>query len=180
MAADLGWTTRGKLEQRGGGSGASTGTHIRLRHYLADAIVTVALTLLPAGDEPSLSKVSAALRSPSRPLFLGRKCCLPSGPVWLGETATSSLRAALEQTPRARGLRAGDPSRSEPDSLRAVWPRDEGADENHTRLWARVEDRDLENSVHVGRRIYVEGLVNPPGGAPTSAATESGSTTEGT
>jgi CRISPR system Cascade subunit CasD len=109
MAGDLGWTTRGRLEERRGGE-ASEGTHIRFRHYLADAVVTVALTLVPAGEEPSLRNVSDALKAPARPLFLGRKCCLPSGPVWLGETETTSLRGALEQTPRAAGLRAEDPS----------------------------------------------------------------------
>jgi CRISPR system Cascade subunit CasD len=170
MAADLGWTRRGALEERGGGAGASEGTHIRLRHYLADAMVTVALTLVPATDEPSLHRVSEALRAPARPLFLGRKCCVPSGPVWLAETVASSLREALERAPRAPGLRAGDPSRSDPGALQAVWPRDEGGDESHTRLWARVEDRNLENSVHVGRRIYVEGLVDPPGSVTTATS----------
>jgi len=163
MAADLGWTTRGRLEERRGGE-ASDGTHIRFRHYLADAIVTVALTLVPAGADPSLRRISDALRAPARPLFFGRKCCLPSGPVWLGETATTTLREALEHTPRAGGLRGGEPSRSDAEGLQAVWPREEGGEgTTETRLWARVEDRDLENSVHVGQRIYVEGLVNPPG-----------------
>lgn len=168
MASDLGWTTRGELEERKGGE-ASEGTHIRYRHYLADAIVTVALTLDPPDDEPSLRAVSEALRAPARPLFLGRKCCLPSGPVWLGEAKAPSLRQALEQTPRAGGLRRGDPMRSDADELQAVWPRAEGADENETRLWPRVEDRDVANAIHVGRRIYVDGRVNPPHPAPSPA-----------
>ena len=161
MASDLGWTTRGHLEERKGGE-ASEGTHIRHRHYLADAIVTVALALDPPGEEPSLRAVSEALRAPARPLFLGRKCCVPSGPVWLGETAAPSLRRALEQTPRAGALRVGGARRSDEDKLQAVWPQAEGGDDETTRLWPRVEDRDPENAIHVGRRIYVEGLVDPP------------------
>jgi CRISPR system Cascade subunit CasD len=161
MASDLAWTTRGVLEERKGG-GASEGTHIRYRHYLADAIVTVALTLDPADEEPSLRAVGEALRAPARPLFLGRKCCIPSGPVWLGETTAPSLRQALEQTPRVGGLRTGEPARGEDGALKAVWPLAEGAEENKTRLWPRVEDRDMANAIHVGRRMYVEGTVTPP------------------
>ncbi len=161
MASGLGWTSRGEIEERKGGE-ASDGTHIRHRHYLADAIVTVALTLDPAGVEPSLHTVSSALRAPARPLFLGRKCCVPSGPVWLGETTASSLRQALEHTPRAGGLRPGSASRSDEGGLQAVWPQSDGANENETRLWPRVEDRDMANAIHVGRRIHVEGRVNPP------------------
>ncbi len=161
MASDLGWTTRGELEERGGGV-ASTGTHIRYRHYLADAIVTVALTLDPIEEDPSLRTLSEALRAPARPLFLGRKCCIPSAPVWLGEIHAPSLRGALEQTPRVGGLRSADPPRGDTGKLTAVWPRTEGYDEGEARLWPRVEDRDMANAIHVGRRIYVEGLVDPP------------------
>jgi CRISPR system Cascade subunit CasD len=161
MASDLGWTTRGELEERKGGE-ASEGTHIRYRHYLADAIVTVALTLDPLDDEPSLRVVSDALRAPARPLFLGRKCCLPSGPIWLEETQAPSLRQALNQTPRVHS------ARSDVGKLQAVWPRAEGDDEADTRLWPRVEDRDVANAIHVGRRIYVEGTVDPPCAAPSN------------
>lgn len=158
MASDLGWTTRGELEERKGGE-ASDGTHIRFRHYLADAIVTVALTLDPPGDAPSLPAVSESLRAPARPLFLGRKCCVPSVPVWLGEMDAMSLRHALEITPRVAG---GDDG-----PLRAVWaPGDGDEDPEHTRLWARVEDRDPVNGIHVGRRMYVQGNVAPPPPVP--------------
>lgn len=161
MASTLGWTTHGALEQRKGGE-ASEGTHIRYRHYLADAIVTVALTLDPLDEEPSLRTVSEALRAPARPLFLGRKCCVPSGPVWLAETTAPSLRAALEQSPRAGGVFPGDPQRSDSGKLSAVWPQAEGGDEDDTHLVPRVEDRDVANAIHVGRRMYLEGLVDPP------------------
>lgn len=154
MASDLGWTTRGELEERKGGD-ASEGTHIRFRHYLADAMVTVALTLDPPGGAPSLRAVSEALRAPARPLFLGRKCCVPSGPVWLGEMDAASLRHALETTPRAN---YGDEG-----PLAAVWPPGDGDDDPEaTRLWVRVEDRDPANGIHVGRRMYVQGNVAPP------------------
>ena len=153
MASDLGWTTRGQLEERKGGE-ASEGTHIRYRHYLADAVVTVALTLEPAEASPTLRQVSEALRAPARPIFLGRKCCIPSEPVWLGEAEAPSLRDAIEHTPRA--------ARADEGELQAIWPLADGADETKTRLLARVEDRDPVNAIHVGRRMYVEGTVSPP------------------
>lgn len=70
MASDLGWTTRGTLEERKGGE-ASEGTHIRYRHYLADALVTVALTLDPAAEDPTLDALSRALLAPARPVLRG-------------------------------------------------------------------------------------------------------------
>jgi CRISPR system Cascade subunit CasD len=161
LASDLGWTTRGQLEERGGG-GASEGTHIRYRHYLADAIITAAIALEPPGDEPALPTVSAAIRAPARPLFLGRKCCIPSGPVWLGDVSAPSLRQALEEVSRVGAPRAGGRVRGDADKLHAIWPESEGGDENETRRWPRVEDRDATNAVHVGRRIYIEGLMDPP------------------
>lgn len=163
MASNLGWTTRGRLEERKGG-GASDGTHIRYRHYLADAIVTVALTLDPADEEPSLSAISQALKLPARPLFLGRKACIPSGPIWLGEVEAPSLRQALEEAPRSERGDAG--------KLQAIWHESEGHEEDRTRLFPRVEDRDMKNAIHVGRRIYVEGRVDPPPLSPEQPAME--------
>lgn len=156
MSADLGWTTHGKIEGRKGGD-ASEGTHIRLRHYLADAIVTVALTLASSSEGPDLDEVEAALRSPARTLFLGRRCCVPSGPLLIGRLEVPSLREALERAPRAPGL-----GRADDGPLAAVWPLDEGEQPGASRRVAKTEDRDWRHAVHVGRRFYVEGLVNPP------------------
>ena len=75
-----GWTTRGEAEHRGGGAAAKHGTHQRYRHYLVDGLMTVALGL--AGDGyPDLDTVRRALETPTRPLFIGRKTCLPARPL---------------------------------------------------------------------------------------------------
>lgn len=161
MASDRGWTSRGRLEERKGGD-ASEGTHIRYRHYLADAVITVALTLEPSDEAPLLRTVSEALRWPERPLFIGRKCCVPSGPIWLAEAQASSLRDALETLPRVGPCRRGEKARADSGSLLAVWPRTDDDDPANTMALPRVEDRDWENSVHTGRRFYTEGLVDPP------------------
>src|SRR5579875_596449 len=47
-----GWTTRGAPEHRGKGE-ATTGTHQRFRHYWANGVMTVVVTLLSDGP-PSL------------------------------------------------------------------------------------------------------------------------------
>jgi CRISPR system Cascade subunit CasD len=174
-ASHLGWTTRGRLEERKGGD-ASEGTHIRLRHYLADSVVTVALTLDPVDEDPSLDRVSEALRAPRRPLFLGRKCCVPSGPVWLAELDAVSLLGALDITPRVAPVRPGKRDRADTGPLHALWPRSDD-DGRVSRVVARFEDRDFANSIHTGRRLCLEGLVDPPGhaGPETSAGLGEGS-----
>lgn len=159
MANGLGWTTSGQLEMRKGGE-ASEGTHIRLRQYLADAIFTVAVSLDDASSKPTIADVSDALRAPARPIFLGRKCCVPSSPLWLGTTQAKSLREALESWPRIQRGRSLEQGML---PLPAIWQHaGDDFEERDGRLWPRVEDRDWENSIHVGRRIYVEGTVNPP------------------
>lgn len=92
---DAGWTTRGRPEGRASspsftwderweaerGQRAKSLTHQRYRDFDADACVIVALTLDPAEAEPDLDEVAAALNRPERPLFIGRKPFIPSGPI---------------------------------------------------------------------------------------------------
>lgn len=73
------WTTRGEVERRAGGS-ASKGTHQRYRHFWADGLMTVALSV-DDGGRPDLLTIGEALSYPIRPLFFGRKVCLPGRPV---------------------------------------------------------------------------------------------------
>jgi len=104
---DWGWTTSGRSESTGRGN---TFTHIRVRHYLADAALTLAIRLDPADEAPDLDALAAALTHPARPLFLGRKPCLPSGPL-LHEPAVEAPTVvdALAAVP----LMVSEPDRSE-------------------------------------------------------------------
>jgi CRISPR system Cascade subunit CasD len=149
-----GWTMRHEVEGRRGGS-ASEGTHIRYRHYLADALYTVVLSLDPPGEAPTLDDLEAALREPERPLFLGRKPCLPSSPLLLGRGEAPSLLAALRQVPVAH--RRHQQGRRE--KLLAWWPADEEATPD-SHLIPVFEDRDWENQGHTGRRFLREGLLS--------------------
>lgn len=141
-----GWTTWGEVEERGGGS--STGTHIRQRHYLADAVYTVVVRLEPAEERPTLDELEAALKSPERPIFLGRKACIPSGPLVVGRLEVADLRQALERAPVS-----GEGGRE----LKAQWPTGEGAP--FERELYLTDERDWRNQVHVGRRVVREGRV---------------------
>lgn len=136
---DCGWTTWGKAEGRGGNSYGAP--HRRRRDYLADAQVVVVARL--TSGSPSTADIEQALTRPARPLFIGRKPCLPTRPILSGTveaaTAHDALIAALPDTP----------------GLRACWPASEGP------AGHRTEDlSDLRNwisGLHSGSRCVTEG-----------------------
>lgn len=140
---DKGWTTRGRPEGRAGGAGTYLGPHIRWRDYHADAALTVALALVPADETPDLDALAAALDAPARPLFLGRKPCLPSQPVLLGTSAAATLTDAIMQAPLADD--------SEKDMLRLLLPGDE-PDAPHDEVRLITDERDWHSGVHAGAR----------------------------
>ena len=94
-AGDRGWTTRGAPEGRAGGAKTYASPYIRRRDYDADKRVTVALSLDPADEAPQLDELAEALRSPARPLFLGRKPCLPARPIFEALLEADDLPEAL-------------------------------------------------------------------------------------
>ena len=139
---DRGWTTWGEPEGRDGAS--YDAPHRRRRDYLCDAEALVVCRLAP-GQGPDLATLAAALKHPARPLFLGRKPCLPARPIFGGwveaETAHAALAAAL------------------PFAARAQWPEGEGPDGAR-----RIEIPDLRNwrsGLHSGTRPVIEGHVAP-------------------
>lgn len=150
--SDKGWTTRGEPEGR---DGASYGApHRRFRDYHADSSVRVVLRLDPADDPPDLERIATSLDRPVRPLFLGRKPCIPSTPLlaagaerWVtADTAYDALR----ELPETHGLRAlwpegHGPSTGEPVDRIADWP--------DLRVW--------RTGLHGGSRRVVEGRVTP-------------------
>lgn len=66
---------------------------ITRRHYLADAVFTVAVT----GPAAALDLAQAALEAPRWQPFLGRRSCPPEQPMFLGRTADAD--AALRIAP---------------------------------------------------------------------------------
>lgn len=92
---DQGWTTRGAPEGRDGGAATYNSPHIRRRDYDADKKVSIALTLAEPAENPTLDDLAVALCHPSRPLFLGRKSCLPERPIFDALSDAENLLAAL-------------------------------------------------------------------------------------
>jgi len=148
---DKGWTTWGKPEGR---DGASYGApHRRQRDYHPDTCVIVALRLEPADSEPSLQALTEALDRPARPLFIGRKPCLPSAPMRQNDFVTAETAyAALHKIP---------PQQDTTEQLRALWPLGEGPSEGD-KVHRIVDLADLRNwrtGLHGGTRKVVEGIL---------------------
>jgi CRISPR system Cascade subunit CasD len=140
---DAGWTRRGKPEKRGGASGATT--HIRERHYWAERVMTVVLHL-SGNSAPGLDDLAGALRRPARPLFLGRKCCLPARPILAGFVEAETLASGALNAPWPAGVA------KPPDGCVRVWfPTDVESTDGRTSI-AR-DQRDWGSQLHAGRRL---------------------------
>lgn len=155
--AEPGWTTRGETEHRGGGTGAKTGTHQRYRHYWADGLMTVVLSLKGTAA-PDLDAVHEALRVPARPLFLGRKACLPARPLLdprMPVAEGEHLLAILRLVPV--WSRTGVPT-APVEGLLACWPAELGAG-NRGEIRRVYDLRDWSNQIPAGSRWRAEGLI---------------------
>lgn len=147
--ADVGWTTRGKPEGRAGGAGTYKGQHQRQRWYQADACALVALRLDPNWDEPTLEQIAEALERPARPLFIGRKPCLPAGPIvygWANAATTALALSSLDALADGDGLAA---------RTRMFWPQGEGPVTPDRREVTGC--RNWRSDVHAGRECWFGG-----------------------
>lgn len=136
---DKGWTTHGIPEGRFGASYDSP--HRRRRDYLADARVLVVLRLAN-DDAPTLDALAEALCRPARPLFIGRKPCLPTRPLHAGWCEGDDAYSALAVVGTAA-------------NASAEWPADEGP-----RGDSQIDLPDLRNwrsGLHGGSRPVVQG-----------------------
>ena len=149
---DQGWTTFGVPEGRGGAS--YDAPHRRARDYLVDQAVRLVLRFDPAEESPTLKTIAEALDRPARPLFIGRKPCLPTCRLMEGWVNGETAHAALS-------------SLSGAGPFRALWPTGEGP-ETGTQV-ERVADladlRSWRTGLHSGSRRVVEGhikrVINP-------------------
>lgn len=147
---DRGWTTRGEPEGR---DGASYGAPLRReRSYHMDGRVTVVLRLAEGdGEAPSLDMLADRLERPARPLFIGRKPCLPSGPVLRGHVDAATAFDALSRVPA-----------KEVSDMRALWPVGEGPDSgrNVSRVIDLPDLRNWRTGLHAGTRRVVKGQID--------------------
>jgi CRISPR system Cascade subunit CasD len=70
-------------------------TQLSRRQYLYDASFLVALQ----GDAGTIERFAAHLQNPVWPVFLGRKCCVPSEPVFVKTDSLKTLPDALASIP---------------------------------------------------------------------------------
>lgn len=111
------WTSYGRLEGRNGDKKKNE-THQRYRDFVVNSVFDIALRLAPAEEAPTLKDVEKALRYPARPLFLGRKSCLPSCSILQQKVQSSSTVQALRDIGESEMLwwmQGEDPER-EPSS----------------------------------------------------------------
>lgn len=149
QANDKGWTTRGVAEERAGGAGTYAGPHLRYRRYHADMNVLVALRLQPAEESPTLDELAAALDKPARPLFVGRKNCLPTGRLMAGWVEADNILCALQLAQPALSHDA-----------RAQWPDGEGRlPAQQDRTLDVCDERNWTSGVHGGWRPVREGML---------------------
>ena len=155
--SEPGWTTRGVPEHREGGLSARLGTHERLRHYWTDGLMTVVLTLKGNGD-PTIDQVRNALKFPARPLFLGRKTCLPSRPIL---DPVSPVVEGTDVLTILRSVPVWDRFGIPLDNAgrrQACWPGELDSEETAELRW--VHDlRDWANQLPAGSRLRAEGLI---------------------
>ena len=152
-AHDTGWTTRGEPEGRAGGLNTYSAPHLRFRDYVADMRVTVALRLEPAAAAPSLDELAGALQEPARPLFIGRKPCLPSTSLFAGFGDGNTALEALLARPLGNGT-------SNSTTIRALWPEGEGMPEVDANWnYMLTDQRNWISGLHGGGRSVCEGAV---------------------
>ncbi|WP_321799393.1 type I-E CRISPR-associated protein Cas5/CasD [Caballeronia sp. J97] len=144
---DEGWTTRGMPETRQGGEDSYKSPHLRRREYHADLDALVAMRLESADEQPTLDDIAGALDRPKRPLFIGRKPCLPMTRVFAGMIDAHDLLGALQRAP------APDAS-----DFRYQLPEGEGEVELRHSRWQDVcDERNWRTGVHGGWRRVFEG-----------------------
>jgi CRISPR system Cascade subunit CasD len=149
---EAGWTTRGTPEHRDGGPAAKFGTHQRYRHYLANGVLTTVVALQD-DEPPDIFAVEKALTQPARPLFIGRKACLPSSRILVGRISGEDVLSMLKRIPRLS--RSGGNSEG---AMPARWPAGLTA-ERPEQVRQVFDMRDWHSQLHTGSRSVAEGLI---------------------
>lgn len=170
------WTTRGKTEHRAGGPAARFGTHIRKRRYRAGAKALVAISLVPAEHAPTLPDLARALERPSRPLFLGRKNCLPAAPILFAlDTGSTTLNDALQRAPASFPDRwtagFGPSSRASVTVERPISDERSLSSTDRRRVQRVMDERDWSHGLHGGERAVLRERVALSWPAPAPAET---------
>lgn len=144
---DKAWSTRG------GPIGRAGGTYRRIqrwRDYHADLRMSMVARLNPEPEEPTLDTLAAAMQRPARPLFVGRKPCLPTASMFRGWVEGPDIVSALRDVASSGKL------------CEALWPAAEGTGEAD--LTAPITDeRNWNSGLHGGARLVCRGRLEGTG-----------------
>lgn len=144
---DKAWTT-GVVAQRDGGPDSYKGSHQRWRDYHTDLKVSVVVRLEQGQENPTLEELSEALNRPARPIFIGRKSCLPAAPVCGGIFDADSIISALQLV-----------APKDAKNLRAMWPESEGRHDADV-VTNITDERNWISGLHGGTRMVCEGRIS--------------------
>jgi CRISPR system Cascade subunit CasD len=148
-ADDRAWTTYGVPESRAGNSATYEAPEIREVYYLTESRSVVALALEETEQGPTLKEVADAVQNPARPLFIGRKCCLPERPIFEAIVDAKNDTEALYLVEAPKGVTEAQAQWDEPEQHSSIRKDQE--------IW--VSDlKDWQNGVHVGRRMVNRGI----------------------
>ena len=121
--------------------------------YIQDAAATVALALTPDKSPFTAAEVAKALQQPLRPLFIGRRPCIPTEELYADTINAPSPLAALLGTP----LFWSDPKQP---NVRMQWTPEQESTAlpvTVTKRTATRDTRDWRSRIHGGNRPTVEG-----------------------
>lgn len=146
---DTGWTTRNSVEGRGGASSKST--HIRFRDYLADYSFVLAVRFKEESTSLNSSRLADSLQNPARPLFVGRKCCIPSVKLFEEIVEAPSTFEAIKSHLDSKLSLTGEYE---------FWTSEQELKDVH--LWELMvtDERDWKNQIHVGQHRIFHGLIS--------------------
>ena len=155
----IGWTTRGAPDRRAGDLGSAGSGHLSPINDGVPRLLgryetwTIALRLYPADGELNLEGLAEALEEPARPLFIGRKPCLPSERLFAGFSEGDTALSALLAWPLS------DPS-GDSEEVRTMWPMKEGVpgiEPSQTNMV--TDERNWVSGLHGGGRTVCQAAV---------------------
>ena len=153
---DTVWSTHGAPIGRTGDYGSYTSPLLSYKDYTVDTLIHAAFSLAPSKKGPTPKETALALQKPYRPLFLGRKTCLPSAYLFQGlDTESQSPLQALLSLP---ALPETEPT------VRLLWSRGETAgapdDLVPSKTYRLSDERDFQSGPHKGFRWVSEALID--------------------
>ena len=153
---DMTWSTHGAPIGRAGDHGSYISPLLSYKDYTVDTLIHAAFSLTPSQNGPTPEETALALQKPYRPLFLGRKTCLPSAYLFQGlDTESQSPLQALLSLP---ALPETEPT------VRLLWSRGETAgapdDLVPSKTYRLSDERHFQSGPHKGFRWVSEASID--------------------